>query len=233
MPLPKLDVPTYELDLISLDKKITYRPFLVKEEKILMIAMEGEDQKEVVNAMKQVISNCIIDEINVESLPLFELEHILLNLRSKSVGEKTTISITCQNCEKPIPLSIDLNKVKVKQDKSHTKEIQITESIGIMMKYPKLDLMLDEELLADSNKIFDIIEECVDFIWDEDETYKMEDYTKEDKTEFFESLSQMQFDNIREFFDTIPKLSLDVNYTCTSCKHKAKTVLEGMANFFG
>ena len=233
MPLPKLDVPTYELDLISIDKKITYRPFLVKEEKILMVAMEGEDQKEIVRAMKQVISNCILEEINIDTLPLFELEHILLNLRSKSVGEQTTISIICQSCETSIPLKIDLNKVKIKQDKKHTKEIQITENIGIMMKYPKLDLMLDEELLSDSNKIFDIIEECVEFIWDDEETYKMDDYSKEEKTDFFESLSQNQFDNIREFFDTIPKLTLDVNYTCNSCKHKSKTVLEGMANFFG
>ncbi len=101
------------------------------------------------------------------------------------------------------------------------------------MKYPKIDIMLDESLLADSTKIFQVIEECVEFIWDEENTYKMEDYSKKEKEEFFESLSQMQFDNIREFFDTIPKLSLDVNYTCRSCKHQAKTTLEGMANFFG
>ena len=233
MALPKLDIPTYELDLISIDKKITYRPFLVKEEKILMIAMEGEDQKELINAMKQIINNCIIEDLNIDDLPLFELEHILLNLRSKSVGEKTTVSITCQGCENPIPLNVDLNKVKIKQDKKHTKEINLTENIGIMMKYPKLDMMLDEELLADSNKIFEVIEDCVEYIWDNAETYKMDDYSIEEKTEFFESLSQLQFEDIRSFFDTIPKLSLDVNYTCRSCEHQSKTTLEGMANFFG
>ena len=202
MPLPKLDVPTYEMELTSGDT-ITYRPFLVKEEKILFMALEGESPNEMGRAMKQIITNCVTETINIDNLPLFELENILLKIRSKSVGEKAEIAYLCQEthedevCNNRIELNVDLNDVELEIIENHTKEILLTDTIGILMRYPKLDLMDRNIDLTDTDETFRIIESCVEFVFDEESTYAMDDYSEDERTEFFESLTQEQFTSIR------------------------------------
>jgi len=240
MPLPKLAVPTYEMELLSTGDTIEYRPFLVKEEKILFMALEGGDNTEMGRAMKQVISNCVTDKINIDDLPLFELENILLRIRSKSVGDQADISYSCQEiiennpCGNKVDLSVDLNKVELEESEDHSNEIFLTDNIGILMRYPKLDLMnmsinLDNQ---DTEDMFRIIESCIECIFDDENTYVMNDYKEEEKTEYFESLTQGQFTLIRNFFDTIPKLRFRDDYKCDKCGYTGELILEGLENFF-
>ena len=237
MPLPKLDVTTYEMELTSGDT-ITYRPFLVKEEKILFMALEGESPNEMGRAMKQIITNCVTETINIDNLPLFELENILLKIRSKSVGEKAEIAYLCQEthedevCNNRIELNVDLNDVELEIIENHTKEILLTDTIGILMRYPKLDLMDRNIDLTDTDETFRIIESCVEFVFDEESTYAMDDYSEDERTEFFESLTQEQFTSIREFFDTIPRLRFRDIYECDKCGNESELVMEGLENFF-
>jgi hypothetical protein len=237
MPLPKLDVPTYEMELTSGDT-ITYRPFLVKEEKILFMALEGESNTEMGRAMKQVITNCVTDDLNIDELPLYELENILLKIRSKSVGEVTEVAYLCQQehedeiCGNQVDLKINLNDVELEIIDDHTNEILLTENIGILMKYPKLDLMNRDIDMTDTNETFRIIESCVECVFDDENTYTMDDYSEDERTEFFESLTQAQFTKIREFFETIPKLRFRDDYVCSKCGHEGELLLEGIDNFF-
>ena len=237
MPLPKLDVPTYEMELSSGDT-IPYRPFLVKEEKILFMALEGEYPNEMGRAMKQIKTNCVTETINIDNLPLFELENILLKIRSKSVGEKAEIAYLCQEthedevCNNRIELNVDLNDVELEIIENHTKEILLTDTIGILMRYPKLDLMDRNIGLTDTDETFRIIESCVEFVFDEESTYAMDDYSEDERTEFFESLTQEQFTSIREFFDTIPRLRFRDIYECDKCGNESELVMEGLENFF-
>ena len=240
MALPKIDVPIYDLKLQSTGQEIKYRPFLVKEEKILFMAMEGEDPIEQVNAMKQIINNCVVDDIDVDELPLFELEHILLNLRGKSVDNNARILLNCQEiiddqeCNGEIPVQIDLSEIKLLIDEEHEKEIELTPNIGIIMKYPNIETMKRLQDTEDEiTNMFEMVEGCVECIYDDEDTYKLDDYNKEEKTEFFDSLTQGQFLQIRNFFDTIPRLSHDVETTCPVCNTKNTSTIEGLENFFG
>jgi|2_EtaG_2_1085320.scaffolds.fasta_scaffold03563_4 hypothetical protein len=240
MPLPKLDVPTYEMELLSTGETIEYRPFLVKEEKILFMALEGGDNTEMGSAMNQILTNCVTGDINIDELPLFELEHILLRIRSKSVSDQANVVYSCQeehegrSCENPVELNIDLKEVNLEESENHSNEIFLTENIGILMKYPKLDLMnmnIDIEN-QNTDDMFRIIEDCVDCVFDSENTYDMNDYSAKEKTEFFDSLTQEQFTSIRDFFDTIPKLRFRDDYTCSKCGYKGEFILEGLENFF-
>jgi len=243
MALPKLDVPMYTLKLPSTEKEITYRPFLVKEEKILLMAVEGEDQKEIITAIKQVINNCIVtDGIDVDTLPLFDIEYILLNLRSKSMGDVVKVSYKKKNCDvkgcKPIQIEIDVNEVKIKREKSHNKKIQLTNDVGIIMNYPSIEMMTSysggfniKTMNADST--FEIISKCIESVYDEENVYSKADYTPDEMNSFLEQLSQDQFLKIEEFFSTIPKMYKDVNFSCDKCDFKEKIRLEGLSDFFG
>ena len=237
MPLPKIDVPIYDLKLHSSGKDIRYRPFLVKEEKILFMAMEGNDPVEQVLAMKQIIRNCVLDEdLNIDDLPLYELEHILLKLRSKSVNNLAEVMFNCQqeNCNGKIPVQINLDKVYVSTNETHTKTIQLTDQIGLIMKYPGLETMVKIQNTEDTmENMLMMVESCVECVYDSEETYKLEDYSKEDKRDFFDSLTQTQFLEVRNFFDTIPKLQYTSETRCPDCGHEGQTVVEGMENFFG
>ena len=236
MALPKIDVPIYDLKLHSTGEEIKYRPFLVKEEKILFMAMEGDDPVEQVTAMKQIINNCILSEINVDDLPLFELEHILLNLRSRSVDNTADIIIKCQEetCGADIPVSLKLDEIKIVVDETHEKEIDITPTIGIKMKYPNIETMRAlGETTDELSDMFAMVESCVDCIYDDEDVYKLEDYSNQEKEEFFDSLTQNQFMRIRNFFDTIPRLSQTIEGECPACKTPFKTAIEGLENFFG
>ena len=236
MPLPKLDVPTYDLTLPSSNRQITFRPFLVKEEKILLMAMEGEEQNEMVNAMKQIIGNCIVEEINVDILPLFDLEFIFLNLRSKSVGAESTVGISCPNCNTTNQFEINLDEIEISKTEEHTKEIHLTDSVGLIMKYPTVDVLkgvnISEETVDVENTML-MVESCVQKLWEGDATYDMSDYTKDERQEFFDNLTQSQFAEIQSFFETMPKLSHDIQYSCSNCDYNDTMTLEGLQNFFG
>ena len=242
MALPKLDTPIYELKLPSTDKRIKFRPFLVKEEKILLTAQESEDQKEILNSVKQIIGNCIITEdINVDDMPLFDIEYLFLKLRSKSIGETVKIKYknnACTNndgkpCDKPIEVLVNLDKVEVFKDKKHTKKIEITDKIGMMMKYPKFSIVDDIQEGNDNETMFNTIISCIDVIYDDKETYQSEEYSKEELEGFLSSMTQSDFNKIKEFFDTMPTIKHTINIGCKNCEFKQKVELKGLNDFFG
>ena len=233
MSLPKLSTPLYTLTLESTGQDITYRPFLVKEEKILLMAMESNEDRDMIAATKQIINNCVQDDIDVESLPMFDMEYIFLNLRSKSVGEISEVGYSCPACNTVNQVTIPLDKVAIKKEENHKSEIELTDEIGLIMKYPQMNMMDDiEGDTEDVDNIFKIIENCVDCIYDPDATYKLSDYTEDERNEFFESLTQGQFNEVREFFDTMPKLSHELDYSCNNCGHNEIITIEGLQNFF-
>ena len=240
MALPKISIPTFEMTIPSTEQKVKYRPFLVKEEKLLLMAMEGKDQKEMANALKQTINNCCIDDIDVNTLASFDLEYFFLLLRAKSIGETIDLTYNCQNmkgkteCDNVLEFSINIDDVKVTKDPEHTNKINLTDTVGIMMKYPALETMLDQEF--DSNNVDDILKVimgCMESIYDDTSVYKMKDTDKAETTEFLEGLTQDQFTKIRAFFDTMPKIRYEDTLNCNKCKKDNKVEIEGMQNFFG
>ncbi len=232
MSLPKLDVPIYTMNLLSDDRKLRYRPFLVKEEKILFMAMEGESSDEMTLAMKQIVNNCVQDKIDVDQLPLFDLEYILLHIRSKSVSDKSTVSIPCGECEEQIPIQIDLTQVKPSQKPEGKKSIMLSDTVGITLNYPKIE-MTAMETENELDAMWAIVESCTEHIFDEENIYELDNYSREQKEEFFDTMTQEQFGLIREFFDTIPRLQYETDYKCPHCKHEDTLTIEGLGNFFG
>ena len=240
MALPKLDVPIYELKLPSTNKKISYRPFLVKEEKILLMAMEGEDEGEITTAIKQIINNCIVTKnIDVDKLPLFDIEFILLNLRARSMGDIIKTSYIRKECPeekcKPVEIEIDVNTIEVHKDKSHDPKIQLTDNVGIIMKYPDIELMAkygNEFTGEKTEEAFELIIKCVDSVYDYENVYSKADYNPDELKEFIEGFTQDQFKKIEHFFNTLPRMYKDVEFSCEKCGYKEDVRLEGLANFF-
>ena len=238
MPLPKIATPTYELVLPSSDRKIKYRPFLVKEEKILIIAMESEDQKQITNAIKSVINNCILSRgIKVDKLSTFDIEYLFLNIRGKSVGENVEVLITCPDDEKTqVPMSINIDSIKVEKSKDHKTDIKLDEQFTLKMRYPSLNEFIKTNFSADEMKVddtFDLIASCIDQIYSEEESWTQEDCTKKEMVEFLEQLNSSQFKEIETFFETMPKLSHKVKVKNPNTGVESEIVLEGLQNFFG
>ena len=238
MPLPKLATPTYELVLPSSDRKVKYRPFLVKEEKILIIAMESEDQKQITDAIKTVINNCILTRgIKVDKLSTFDIEYLFLNIRGKSVGENVEIYVTCpDDNETKVPVVVPLDEIKVQKNPEHNKDIKLDENLIMRMRYPSLNEFvksnfdLDEDITVDQS--FDLIISCIDQIYNEEESWSASDCTKKEMTEFIEQLSSKQFKDVEKFFDTMPKLSHTIKVTNPKTKVKNEILLEGLSSFF-
>ena len=242
MALPKLDVPMYTLKLPSTGKEITYRPFLVKEEKILLMAMEGGDEKEVTTAIKQIINNCLVSEdVDVTQLAIFDLEYILLNLRARSTGDIIKLSYSKKECErencKPSEILIDVNTIEIHKDKNHTNKIEITKDVGLIMKYPDVNLISEYDISSitenSNEKGFEIILKCIDQVYDADNVYSRSDYTDDELREFVEGFNKEQFEKVENFFETLPKMYKDVNFTCKECGYTEDFRLEGLASFFG
>lgn len=239
MPLPQISTPTYELVIPSSKKKIKYRPFLVKEEKILILAMESEDPKIIANAVKDVIGSCVLSKgIKVEKLSTFDIEYIFLNIRGKSVGEDIEIMVTCPDDEKTqVPAVIHLDEIKVHIDKDHSPDIKLDDSYTMRMKYPSLNefvksnLGSGDDLAVDDT--FDLIASCVDQVYSEEESWAASDCTKKELSEFIEGLNSKQFKDVEKFFDTMPKLSHKVKVTNPNTKVESEIVLEGLQSFFG
>ena len=238
MPLPKIATPTYELVLPSSDRKIKYRPFLVKEEKILIIAMESEDQKQITNAIKSVINNCILSRgIKVDKLSTFDIEYLFLNISGKSVGENVEVLITCPDDEKTqVPVMIPLDEIKVQKHPDHNKDIKLDDNLVLRMKYPSLSEFIKSNFDLTGNigveESFDLIISCIDQIYNEEESWTSADCTKKEMVEFLDQLNSKQFKEIENFFDTMPKLSHTVKVTNPETKVKSDIVLEGLSSFF-
>ena len=239
MPLPKIATPTYELELPSTGKSIKYRPFLVKEEKVLVIALESEDTKQITNAIKAVLKNCVLTKgIKVETLPTFDIEFLFLNIRGKSVGEEIEVNIICpDDGETNVPVFIDLDSIQVNKDDDHTNQIKLDDDLMMEMKYPSLEQFIknnfdfDEKNAMDQS--FDLIATCIDKIYNEDEVWATADCTKKEVKEFLESMNSSQFKEIENFFETMPKLSHTIKVTNPKTKVESEVVLEGLASFFG
>ena len=239
MPLPKIATPTYELVLPSNGKNIKYRPFLVKEEKVLVIALESEDNKQITNAIKSVLRNCILTKgIKVENLPTFDIEYLFLNIRGKSVGEEIEVNIICPDDEKTeVPVTIDLDDIEVQKNEEHTNKIKLDASLMMELKYPSLDQFIKSNFdFADQNAMdtsFQLIASCIDKIYSEEEVWAAADCTKKEMNEFVESMNSSQFKEIEKFFETMPKLSHTITVTNPKTKVESDVVLEGLASFFG
>ena len=238
MPLPTISTPTYELTLPSSNKKIKYRPFLVKEEKILIIAMESQDTKQIARAVKDVISKCILSKgIKVEKLSTFDIEYLFLNIRGKSVGEQIEVMVTCPDDNKTqVPMSINVDSIKVQKDENHSTDIVLDDTFTLRMKYPSLNEFIKnnfgelEKMNVDDT--FDLIASCIDQVYSEDETCASEECTKKELTNFVESLNSSQFKEVEKFFETMPKLSHTVKVTNPNTSVESEIVIEGLQNFF-
>jgi hypothetical protein len=238
MPLPKISTPTYELELPSTGKKIKYRPFLVKEEKILIIAMESEDEKQITNAIKEVISSCIITRgVKVDQLSTFDIEYLFLNIRGKSVGEEVEVMVTCpDDGETQVPTVINLDDIQIQKGKNHSRDIKLDDNLVLRMKYPSLEEFIKnnfsgQEVTVDNT--FDLIASCVEQVYSEEESWSAADCTKKELTQFLEQLSSKQFKEIETFFETMPKLSHTVTVTNPKTGVESDIVLEGLTAFFG
>ena len=233
MPLPVINAPTYELTIPSTGQTVQYRPFLVKEEKILLMANEGGEASEIVRAMKQIIGNCIQNGYNTDNMPLFDVEYIFLKLRSKSVNEFSEVGFRCPECDEVNRVQIDLSGVEISVDDTHSNKVELTNDIGLIMNYPQLDSVNINDLESnDVNVVFEVISSCIDSIYQGEEIHDSGDYTKQEISEFINNLTQEQFLKIQQFFDTMPKLSHTVPYKCGKCEYDEPLLLEGLQNFF-
>ena len=238
MPLPKISTPTYELVLPSSGRKIRYRPFLVKEEKILIIALESQDQKQIANSIKSILSNCILTRgTKVDKLSTFDIEYLFLNVRGKSVGEQIEVMVTCPDDEKTqVPMSINIDSIKVEKSKDHKTDIKLDDQYTLKMRYPSLNEFIKSNFSVEEMKVddtFDLIASCIDQIYSEEESWTQEDCTKKEMVEFLEQLNSSQFKEIETFFETMPKLSHKVKVKNPNTGVESEIVLEGLQNFFG
>ena len=238
MALPKINTPIYELEIPSTGKKIRYRPFLVKEEKVLIIAMESEDPKQMSSAVKDVISNCILSRgIKVNELATFDIEYLFLNIRGKSVGEEVEVLVTCPDDKKTrVPVSINLDDIQIQNNKEHSKDIKLDDNLTLRMKYPSMSEFIKNNFAQGQINVddtFDLITGCVDQIFSEEESWASSDCTKKELNEFIESLSSKQFKEVEKFFETMPKLSHNIKVKNPETGVESEILLEGLTSFFG
>ena len=238
MPLPKIATPTYELVIPSSKKKIKYRPFLVKEEKILILAMESEDTNQIANAVKNVISSCILSRgIKVEKLSTFDIEYLFLNIRGKSVGEQIEVTVTCSDDGKTqVPTVINLDEIQVQFSDDHSRDIKLDDDYTLRMRYPSMDEFIKTNFNIGDISVddtFKLIASCIEQVYSEEESWAGSDCTKKELTEFVEQLNSKQFKEVENFFETMPKLSHKVKVTNPNTKVENELVLEGLQSFFG
>ena len=234
MALPKLAIPEYECELPVSNLKVKYRPFLVKEEKLLYLAMESQKEKEMVNAVKTIIKNCTDLKVNLNKIPTFEIEYLFLRIRAKAVGEISEFTVTCPDDEKTtVDVKLPLESIEIQQDENHSKEIKLDDKVGIVMQYPSLDLFVDQNLREDPNieDMFKLAAQCIEKVYDEEEVY--DKFTVKEALDFIGELNSEQFQKIQDFFDTIPKLRHELTVTNPKTNVESTIPLEGLAAFFG
>lgn len=240
MPLPKVSTPTFELNLISTGKPVKYRPFLVKEEKALLIALESGDEKAITNTLKDVLKACITSRgIKVEELPSFDLEYLFLNIRSKSVGESVELLVTCSDDEETqVPLKIHTSEIVLDVPEEHTDTIELGNDLRMQMKYPSLDQFVQSNFVATTNdenaiqKVFDSVVNCIETVYNEEEAWSASDCTKKELVSFIEQMTSTQFAEVEKFFSTMPKMSYHGKVTNPKTNIETEVVIEGLSNFF-
>ena len=243
MALPKLDVPIFTIDLPLSKTKLRYRPFLVKEEKLLLIAMESDDEKTIMDTIKQIINNCCLDDVDTETLPITDLEYFFLHLRARSIGEIVDLQYKCNNkvkddageeieCGNNVKLKVNVLEIEPTFNDKHTNKIELTDKLGIVMKYPNFATIDKVKSNNDVEQILGIIMNCVDYIYDEDSIYYRKDISDEELTEFIENLTQKQFAKVQEFFETVPAIKKELDFKCSKCGYQEKILIEGIQNFF-
>lgn len=242
--LPKIDVPIYETKLISTGKTVKFRPFLVKEQKLFLISSQSDDINDMINSVKQVITNCVLDDIDVDSLATFDIEHLFIQMRARSVGEIVNLKYNCNNlvkddkgeekaCNNQVSVDLNLLEVEPVKNENHTNKIEITDEVGIIMKYPTFDMVNKLNIEGeDFSQIIDVIIECVDYIYDKDNVYYKKDVSKEELLSFIENLQQSSLEKIQKFFDTLPKIKKEVHFECNKCKYSEDITVEGLGSFF-
>ncbi len=238
MPLPTIATPTYELELPSSEETIKYRPFLVKEEKLLVIALESEDTKQITTAIKSVIKSCVLTKgIKVEQLPTFDIEFLFLNIRGKSVGEELEVNVICpDDGETQVPVKINLDDIQVQKTDDHNKQVKLDDTLMMEMKYPSLDQFIKSNFdFSDNNQMdqsFQLIASCIDKIYNEEEVWAVADCTKKEINDFLDSMNSNQFKGVEKFFETMPKLSHTIKVTNPVTEVESEVVIEGLASFF-
>ena len=237
MALPKLTTPTYELEIPSTDEKISYRPFLVKEEKILLMAMESGKNEDIVNAIKQIVSECTYNKLKLGNMPMFDIEYIFLNIRAKSIGEVSKLRVLCPDDKKTYAdIEVNLEEVQVQVDDEHTNKIELTDSMGMIMTYPTIDSFMETglEKITASNML-DVIGTCILQIYENkgEKVYDAKDQTKKELNEFIEQLSSQQFKQVQKFYDTMPKLKHTIKVKNPKTKKTSEITLQGLNDFFG
>jgi len=243
--LLKIDVPVYETTLISTGKKVKFRPFLVKEQKLFLMASQSEDAEETVNVIKQVLNNCLISKVDIDELPTFDIEYLFLNLRAKSVGEIINLSYICNNivfdenhvekkCNTTNKFDLNILEIEPTLNEKHNKKIEISKKMGIVMKYPTLKMLndLQNSNIEDINTLIDIIVSCVDYIYDENQLYYAKDVEKQELLDFIENLQQDDLFKLQTFFETMPKLKKNLHFVCKKCGYEDSILVEGIQNFF-
>ena len=241
MPLPTIETPTYELKMPSSGKKIKYRPFLVKEEKILIIALESKNQNEITNAVKDVLKKCVLTKgIDIDTLPTFDIEYLFLNIRAKSIGEDIRLTVTCpDDRETQVPVTIYVDEIKVTKPEGHTNDVVIDDKLTLRMKYPSLNQFVENNFGVDDdpevlvNKTFKVVADCMDTVFTEEDAWEAKDYTSAERVKFVEQLNSKQYKKVENFFATMPKLSHTIEVVNPNTKKKSSIVLEGLADFFG
>ena len=241
MPLPTIETPTYELKLYSSNKKVKYRPFLVKEEKVLIIALESKDQSQITHAVKEVLKKCILTKgIDVDNLPTFDIEQLFLNIRAKSIGEDIKLQVTCPDDGKTkVPVTIYVDEIKVIKPKGHVKDIVLDDKMTLRMKYPSLNQFIENNFDTDDesgtmvDKTFKVVADCIDTIYSGEDAWDAKDYTPSERLDFIEQLNSKQYKKVENFFATMPKLSHTIEVINPNTKEKNSIVLEGLADFFG
>jgi hypothetical protein len=239
--LPKIDTPIYDLTLPLSKKKIRFRPFLVKEEKILLMAIESEDENSMLLAIEQIVNNCCLNkDFDVESLPLSDLEFLFLNLRARSVGEVVELQYKCNNkpdkdseeeCGHLVKFDLNLLEVQPEIPKDHSQKIELTPTMGIVMKYPSMKLM-GNLTGTEIEKLMNLLIACIDYIYDEEQMYYAKDQTKQELTDFVESLNRIQFAELQKFFESLPKIKKELHFHCDKCNYDENIFVEGLQNFF-
>ena len=238
MPLPKINTPTYELTLPSNGKKIKYRPFLVREEKILIMALETEDQKQITTAIIQILTACIMTRsVKLNELATFDIEYLFLNVRSKSVGETISLNLICPDDEKTsVEVSIDLDSIKVKKDSSHTNIVKLDDNLSLKLKYPSMKQFIESNFEAGVETVsntMDVVISSIDMIYNEEESWNASESTKKELGDFIDQLNTKQFKDVQKFFETMPKLKHEITVKNPKTKKENKITLTGLNDFFG
>jgi hypothetical protein len=232
MTLPTISAPRYTLTLPSSGKTVSYRPFLVKEEKMLLMAAESKDSGQITKSMAHVLNSCIDEKLDIDDLPMFDVEYLFLQLRSRSIGESIDLSFKCEGCDIEFKKKIDLSQIEVKKDDNHEANIPLQDGIGIIMKYPRYGDVASMEMKDESMDPMKMVYLCIDKIYDSEKVYEAKNYSESDLEAFIDSLNQSQMQKIQDFFTTMPKIECEIDYGCAKCNFEKKLKLNSLSDFF-